>query len=226
MHATNDEPGHTLTPSDLVFLHGEQFASKVLVGNTALLHTDAKVSTAQLGQALLAAAFLGCERAGSLQLDVRQKKALFGLRKVDSLYALADEGIEAWPQGSLEADLAGLAASLGSGTEPAEARALVYAWLQQDSASPWQAVVEKVRAGMAARGLLVAEEKTRLKIFSVTHYELPESTARLRTQVSAESARQLLSNCQQYRPEIWKLLRHHLNGAIRDRTEQSDLDPD
>ncbi len=38
-------------------------------------------------QALLAAALLAGERTGAFRLEVRKKKALLGLRQVDSLYA-------------------------------------------------------------------------------------------------------------------------------------------
>jgi hypothetical protein len=134
--------------------------------------------------------------------------------------------MQTWPPHCLEAELAALAESLESGDGPGEVRDLVYVWLAQDTASPWQTVIEKVKAGMAARGLLVAVEKTKLKIFSVTEYEFPESTARLRSQVPPQSAQQLLSNCQQYRPEIWKLLESHLKAAIQSRTERSDYDSD
>ena len=41
------DPAASLTPSELVLLHGEKFAKKAMLGNTELLHIDAKVSTAK-----------------------------------------------------------------------------------------------------------------------------------------------------------------------------------
>ncbi len=105
-------------------------------------------------------------------------------------------------------------------------RALVYAWLARDTSSPWQTVVSKTMAGLAARDLLEAVEETRLKVFSVTRYEMPESTASLRERYAPGPVRQMLADCEQYRPEVWKLLVRQIKAAIQDRTEQSDSDFD
>jgi hypothetical protein len=79
------------------------FAKKAMVGNTKLIHSDASVSTSQLGLAILCAAFLGSEQRGAVTLEVRPKKAMLGLRKVNGLFADPKPGVAQWPSSSIEA---------------------------------------------------------------------------------------------------------------------------
>ncbi len=82
------DPDNPLTPSELVFLNGEQFAKKVTLGNVDLMHTGEKVSLAQLTGTILAAAILACEQAGAFRLEFRDRKAMLGLRKVRELFTV------------------------------------------------------------------------------------------------------------------------------------------
>jgi hypothetical protein len=201
-------------------LHGEEFASKALLGNIALLHTDESVSIAQLGEAMLAAALLACHQAGSIRLVAKRGKALLGLRKVNRLCAEPGHRDVAWPAGSVEAAVSQFATRYAK-EDSREVRDMVYEWLAQDSASPWQEVIERVKAGLADRGFLERFEEKRLKIFTVTRYELPTATAALAAGQSTEPIRELLDG---FEPALWKLLVSELKAAIRRRTEQSDAD--
>ena len=108
------DPDHPLTPSELVFLNGEQFAKKAKLGNVDLLHSDEKVSLSELGEAILAAAFLAGEQAGAFHLEVRERKATLGLRKVRELFAVPASNRGNLPDGSLEATFSDLATQPGS----------------------------------------------------------------------------------------------------------------
>jgi hypothetical protein len=220
------DPTGPLAPSELVLLNGEKFASKVLLGNVDLLHSGMSVSATQLGQAILATALLANEQAGAIRLEIRKKKALFGLRRVDSLYAAPIDFGVAWPAHSLESEIQRLAKQLRDAKERNEVSSVIYAWLRQDSAAPWQSVVEWVKSGMASRGLLRTVEEKRLKILTVTHFELPESTASLAAQQSVEPIHQLLESCEKTRPEVWKMLAKQITAAIKARTEQQGADMD
>jgi len=215
------------TPSELVFLSGQLFAEKAWVGNVSLLHTEAKVSATQLGQAMFAAAFLAADQAGSIRLEVRQKKVLLGLGKADVLYVDPGDPAVAWPEQSLESRLRTLAEEWqrdrGRQNEVAH---VLYSLLGQDSANPWQEAVELVKAGLAARGLLRKVEERKLKIFVFSHYELPESTSAMLPGQPVEPVQRLLAECKSSRPQIWKLLVAGINKAIKMRTEQAEADDD
>src|SRR5512135_2417894 len=97
-------PGSYLTPSELVYLNGEKFAQKAGVFNKIkLMHLDLSVNDAQLVQKVVAAAFLVNEQVGTLRLEVRAKKALFGLASVQALYAEPCGVQHPWPEHTLEA---------------------------------------------------------------------------------------------------------------------------
>ena len=154
------DPTNPFTPSELVLLHGDQFAKKVMMGNIKLLHTDASVSFSQLGQAILASAVLADENAGNLRLEVRQEKATFGLRKVKKLYANPTPHKVDWPEFSLEHELPRIAERVKNENDSYQVSNLIYAWLRQDSSSPWQSTIEMVKSGLAERDLLVKNLKT------------------------------------------------------------------
>lgn len=215
-------PGNPISSSELVLLRGDQFAKKVMIGNIKLLHTDASVSISQLGQAILAAAVLAAEAAGNLQLEVRQGKAMFGLRKVKNLYANPTPTPVEWPEYSLEAQLPPIAERFKNDQDSHEVSNLIYAWLRQDSSSPWQSAIEMVQSGLAERGLLDTSEETKLKVFTKINYSLPESTASLAAEQPIEPVKQLLANCENDRREIWDLLVKQIKSAIKARTEQDD----
>jgi hypothetical protein len=213
-----------MTPSELVLLNGELFAQKAWIGNVRLLHAEAEVSATQLGRAMLAAAFLAADQAGSIHLEVRPKKAF--LHKVDALFVDPGDPAIAWPEHSLENRLRTLAEACRSNRQDADVVNLVYRLLREDSANPWQSTVELVKEGLAARGLLAKVQVRKLKVFVSTHYELSESTAALRLGQSIEPVRQLLEECERDRPGVWRLLVAGINKAIKQRTEQQESGDD
>jgi hypothetical protein len=217
------DPTGPLAPSELVLLRGDQFAKKTMLGNVRLLHTEESVSLVQLGEAILAAAFLACHEAGSIQLRVRPKKALFGLRRVDRLQAMPGDPAVAWPAATLEATI-GRMVQDSARDDGLDIRDLVYRWLAQDSASPWQAAVDRIKAGLAERGLLNRFDEKRLKIFTVTRYELPPATDTLAAGQPLEPVRRLLELCAEERPAVWRLLAKEIGAAISARTEKPDTD--
>jgi len=225
MFTNTVDPSNPLTPSEMVFLNGELFAKKVMLGNVDLLHSDEKVSIAQLGEAILATAMLACEQAGAIRLEVRERKGMLGLRKVRELFAVPTTPRENLPENSLEAVFYDLAVNLAPQNKN-DIYTMLYVWLRQDATAPWNTVMDLMKAGMAERGMLDATQEKKLKIFTVTHYAYPEQTARLVKGQSAGPVKAMLENCERTRPEVWKMLEDAIKKAIRARTESSDNDFD
>ncbi len=220
------EPSTPLTPSELVMLNGEKFAKKVMMGNIQLLHMDASVSYSQLGESMLSAGVLAAESSGNLKFDIRTEKAMLGIRKVKVLAGLPGSNPNDWPAYSLESQLVEIAERLINDGKGARVSELIYTWLREDSASPWQSAVKLVQFGLAERGLLEAEETTRLKVFTTVNYSLPESTAELAAQIPIEPVRNLIQDCELNRKQVWELLLKEIKKGIKQRTEQDDMDFD
>jgi hypothetical protein len=220
------DPAYPLTPSELVFLNGEIFAGKAILGNMPLLQTDQSVSTSQLGQAVLAVAFLANEHVGAFSLGVAQKKAMLGLRKVKTLTAIPGKNSPAWPPGSLESELLALARDRYASGKSTEVNDLIYNWLRSDSQDPWTRVLETLQHALADRGLLERRDVKKLKIFTKTKFSLPAATAEMAEKTVVMPVQQILGDCERQRSEDWKLLNKLIKKAISARTEQDDIDFD
>jgi hypothetical protein len=85
-------------------------------------------------------------------------------------------------------------------------------------------VIHEVKEGLSKRGLLDRIEEKKLKVFTSVKHELPADTFTMAEQARVDAVKQLLTNCQSSRKEIWGLLVKQLKKAISDRTEQSDSD--
>lgn len=212
----------SLTASEQVFLQGEKFAEKAgLLNKFKLMHIDQDVSPSDLATNIIAAAFLAAEKAGAIRLEVRQKKALLGLTKVTTLYAEPLQQVD-YPTASLEGHIYDLAVSLKASKDKNEISNLVYAWLRKDVRTPWLEALEFIQIGLADRWLVNVIKEKKLKIFTTTHYELPESTRLLAASLPVEPVQQLLSDCRDYRPEVWKLLVKEIKQGVESRTERDD----
>lgn len=225
MFTNTIDPNNPLTPSEVVFLNGEAFAKKAVLGNVELLHSDEKVSLAEFGKAILTSAILGCEQAGAFRLELREQKAMLGLRKAQRLFAVPAVPRVSLPEYSLEATFSDLAVHLAL-KDKNDIYTMVHTWLRQDAMSPWNTALELVQAGMARRGLLEAVQEKKLKVFTVTRYNLPERTIRLAKGQSVGAVKALLENCERTRPEVWKELEAGIKKAITARTESGSTDLD
>ena len=214
----------TLTASEQVFLQGEKFAEKGgFLNKYKLMHIDEQVSLSDLVANVVAAAFLASEKAGAIHLEIRQKKALLGLTKVTTIYA-EPVGRSDFPAGSLEAKIFELASELKRTKGENEVWKLVYAWLRQDVTAPWSKAGELIQAGLGERKLLDVIREKKLKIFTATHYELPEEIRALAASLPAEPVQQLLTDCRVSRPEVWELLVKQIKQGIDKRTERDNSD--
>ncbi len=157
-----------LTPSELVYLNGEKFAQKAGVFNKIkLMHLDMSVNDTQLVQMTVAAAFLANEQAGTLRLELKSKKALFGLASVQALYAEPCGPQPQWPPDTLEAILPAYAGRFKAEKNTNEVYSILYAWMGEDCMSPFGEVINRIQYGLGVRNLLGMREEKKLKIFTV-----------------------------------------------------------
>ena len=212
-----------LTPSELVFLHGELFASKAgIVNSINLITMDYKVQKTELVNSILGAALLAGERAGGLALTMRKEKAMLGLTTKDVVY-VEPRVMIGWPGNSAEANLPQIAANLAQRGKN-DVENVIYVALQEDSSFVEQAVVDRVCWGLAQRGLLEVEEKRTLKIFVSHAFHVPPATFALMQQFPVQDVQQMLAYTQSTRPELWNAMTKSIKKAIQARTPQTDND--
>jgi hypothetical protein len=225
-----------LAPSELVLLHGDKFArtssgALKLGGGVRVVTKNTDAQARELGETMLAAAFLAAEQAEAVQLEVRQQQALFGLLVSDKLYVVPGEGATSWPSRSFESELRGIAERLQSKSDKGHNHVseIVYDWWMRrargKSSFPWARLGRLVRDGLAYRGLLQKERKPGLRgLLGGASLVLPAETAAMATQQSLEPIRQLLATCERTRPEVWNLLIEGINKGIGKCEKQPDWD--
>lgn len=207
-----------LTPSERVLLFGDRFSTPagMLGYSEVVLSSGNKVDADKLATSALAAAFLANEQAGAIALEPRQGKAMFGLMKTEHLHAVPGPRQVGWPEGSLERVIA------GSVQHQPKVDDLVSGIIGQRSKSPAQAICARVKAALAQRGVLHAEEKKTLKIFTSVTYSLPDHARHAAEQGGTAHVEQTLAAAQQQRPQVWALLTRNIKSAITFMTESSD----
>ena len=207
-----------LTPSERVLIFGDRFSTPagMLGYSEVVLSSGAKVDADRLAQNVFAAAFLANEQAGAIRLELRQGKAMFGLMKTEKLHAVPGQKQVGWPQGSLEAVIA------ASVQPQPKIDDLVGGILGQKSSSPAQSLCARVKAALAARGVLQAEEKKTLKVFTSIAYSLPDGARAAAEQTGAAHVEQMLRSCEQQRPRLWAELIRGIKAGITWMTESND----
>lgn len=213
-----------LTPSELAWLHADQIAPPKTFNDwsTPALLSDTQVSMKQLAQNLVAVALLANEQAGALRLEARSKKALFGLRTVQTVFAEA-AGTTTWPNGSLEDRINDLAHTLQGSKRGNEVQTIVHDLFSSDVANPWGGILEMVGDALQARGLIGTEQVKRLKVFTTAVWTLPDSTRELAAAQSIASVKALLEQGQA-RADIWKTMMDQIQSSLKARVEQDPSD--
>ena len=222
MHSMSAD--NVLTPSDVVFLTANRFASKGgLLDKYRLLDTEVEVSKKQLSAQVFAAALIANQAAGAIEFRVEERKSLFGLRTTQVLLAEAASPAIHWPEGCLECAIRPAAEQLKADKGKHEVRNIVFAVLKEDQVDPHSSAIDTVRSSLAQRGLVTRTEEKKLKIFKVSHYSLPNETSELALS-TADSVLQMLEGFRREHQREWALLLEQIDAGIQLRRKQDDSD--
>lgn len=208
-----------LSPSELVLLHGEKFASKAGMlgaGNFDLLHTAGQVSLQDLGKVMWGTAFLVLQQRGAIRLAMQSRKAL--LRTVQVLVAEPTGNWADVPQTSIEGAIQTVLSQQG----PKDVDEIVYILLQSDSSNPWSDLVQFGVKGLEQRRLVWVEEKKAFLGKTYTRHATPEVIAMAQAQ-DPTWIRQLLGATP---PDFWQTVTGAIGKAVSRRTESSSDGPD
>jgi len=201
-----------LTPSERVLLFGDRFArpAGMLGHGEVVLSSGTKVGADDLAKAVIAAAYLACEQAGAIRFEERQGKAMFGLMKTNALHVVPGEraGMR-WPGGSLESWI----------VEGAQQQPKVNEFTQRllcasQEYSPSQEMFGRLKQVLAERGVLHADTKTTLKVFTSVSYILPDFARAAAEQGGTQHVQVMLDGTRQQRPRLWTDLIAAIERAI------------
>jgi hypothetical protein len=207
------------TPSERVLLFGDRFAKPAgMMGfGEVVLSSGAKVGADELAVNAVAAAYLACEQAGAVRLEIRQGKAMFGLVTTRSLHVVPGQKHVSWPEGSLESWVV-----QGAQRQPKVSDLSQGLLCNGKENSPSQAMFERLKGALAARGILHADTKTTLKVFTSVSYDLPGHARAAAEQGGTQHVQAMLEACRQHRPELWKELKDDIQAAINGMTASYD----
>ncbi len=199
----------TFAPSELVILFGDRFAPEagLLASREEILTSGARVNSEKLMNAAMKAALYAVHRSGGARLDLHAGKALFGLMKTTKLFLRQGSGTASFPPGSLEAFLLEAA-----GLEKEVADALK-AFIGEEVSNPPQRALGLMKRGMSERGLLEAEMKKTLMVFTTIDYVLPASTRMAAEAQGIGDVQQLLRDFEQREPALDRAVQKAIDSA-------------
>ncbi|MCP4537633.1 MAG: hypothetical protein GY832_10835 [Chloroflexi bacterium] len=195
-----------LSPSQIVLLRAETFVQK---WKKLELPNGIIVSSSDLGKTLIKIALLACADQGVLELQIQPQQVLFGLQTTQILLAEPQETPIPWPQSTLEAWLAHLAAQLRP-EERHRVQTLVYVLLKENHPNPWRQIVEKVQGGLMALGILEqgSQDASQPRVQVAT--SVSDSVANLPT----DHLQEYLKSYRLASPQTWRLLHKEISRAV------------
>ena len=205
-------------PSELVLLFGDRFTPEagLLASKEEVLTSGVKVNSEKLMNAAVGAAVWAVHRSGAATLQMREAKKLFGLMKTQKLHVVRGTVPSPFPAGSLESVIVE-----ASEMEP-EVQKILESYIGSETSDPPSRVLALMKAGMSGRGLLEAEERKTLKVFTTIAYTLPESTRAAAGREPLEPVQALLRDAEQREPDLFKAVQKAIDGARVMMTESRD----
>jgi hypothetical protein len=164
------------------------------------------------------------EAVGEIGLELEEFKRLIGKGRRIKITPVQEQS--SFPIPSMEAVIFEISKYLENSKKGANVKDMVWALLGKDDDHPWNKVLDSISPHLADRDLLGRTEEKKLKIFTVTHYEVPDETRKLAQEGPVSELKALLSACEADRQEMWKRLNKEISQGInaRDSSDDDDFD--
>ena len=208
----------TFAPSELVILFGDRFAPEagMLVSKEEILTSGAKVNSEKLMNAAMKAALYAVHQSGAARLQLRAGSALFGLRKTQSVFLLQGPGSAQFPAGTFESYL------LESAVLERDVADVVAAYIGEEVSNPPQRALGLMKRGLSERGLLEAEMRKTMLVFTTIDYVLPPDTRMAAEAEPLEPVQLLLREFEQREPELDQAVQKAIDSARVRMTSSND----
>ena len=205
-------------PSELVILFGERFAPEagMLVAKEEILTSGAKVNSEKLMSAAMKAGLYAVHRSGAARLQFKAGTALFGLKKTQNLFLMQGTGSAQFPAGSFESYL------LESAVLERDVTDVLAAYIDEEVSNPPQRALGLMKRGMSERGLLEAEMRKTMLVFTTIDYVLPPDARMAAEAQPLEPVQQLLREFEQREPELDMVVQKAIDAARVRMTSSGD----
>jgi hypothetical protein len=205
-------------PSELVILFGDRFVPEagMLASKEEILTSGVKVNSEALMNAAMKAALYAVHRSGAARLDLRAGKAMFGLMNTSKVFLVPGSGTASFPEGSLESAL------VEAALLEQELVDVLSHFIGEEVSNPPQRALGLMKRGMSERGLLEAEMKKTMMVFTTIDYVLPAATRMAAQAQPLEPVQQLLREAEQREPELDKGVQKAIDAARIRMTESRD----
>jgi hypothetical protein len=147
---------------------------------------------------------------------VRQARALFGLMKTQKLHMVRGTTPSPFPAGSLEQVI------VEASEQGPEVQQILQSYIAGEVSDPPARVLSLMKAALHARGLLEAEERKTMMVFTTVAFSLPEGTRAAAAREPLEPVQALLREAGQREPELSKAVQKAIDGARVTMTENRD----
>lgn len=137
-------PPKLLTPSELVFLHAEQFSQRGWFNAPKLSHLDIKVAGPKLVQSIVTVGFLANELSNNIFLGFHSRSDILRFITQRTLYAFRKDQENSWPLRSLEYQICALTENLEDQIGGAPVKHILYQWIGVTGKNPYRSVISKL----------------------------------------------------------------------------------
>lgn len=207
---------YSFTPSEYIFLNGEKFSPESEGNDSlALLCSDKMVNGYRLAVHMILASLLANEAEGALELQIQEKKKIFGGSSKKEIFLCPKPPAPNWSGYTLESAIMFIIGNLYAAQEHS-LYTTVYVLLAENRSDPWQKIVERVEWGLASSNWLIPVEGEAAAAFS-TPFICPGKVRELAIEQPAEPVVSLLSGLRDGRGEVWQSMIADIERAMKDR---------
>ena len=168
------DPSAVLTPSEIELLSVFRERQAVLFGNVTRTLSEGASESFSVLEHLFRRALEANVEVGNFVIQVQDRRAWLGLRPTHRVVIRANGSSYDWPEPSLEASLASMVSSYPGQVREITLTDLIAAWFADRAIKHFQAGVRWVYDALTERGWVDRKMQSRLGLFQVFQYSLPD----------------------------------------------------
>jgi hypothetical protein len=208
---------YSFTPSEFILLNGDKFAPESRgEDKLPLLCSDGIVDGVYLTSLMCVAAVLANEEEGALEIELVNKKTVFGLKETNDLVLRPKGQTPNWNGYTLESGVMYVVGQSYSTKGDHSLQNAIYQLLNKDRPRPWEKIIELVEWGLASSNWLLPVEGEAAAAFS-TPFICPAKVRDLAMAQPTAPVVNVLNSCKKNRPELWRQLMLEISQAFQAR---------